>query len=126
MPPGRPSRCRSCRRDCRFLHFGSISLLQQPAASRIAELVAANRGRCVIVFDPNVRPSLIADMASYRERVAGWFTLADLVKLSDEDAELLAPGQPVEALAAQILQAGARARHRYARRGRRNVVAHRA
>jgi fructokinase len=63
----------------------------------------------VIAFDPNVRPSLIADLPAYRARVAGWFAMADLVKLSDEDAELLAPGQPVDALAARILEAGARA-----------------
>ena len=95
--------------ECRFLHFGSISLLQDPAATRIADLVAANRGQRVIVFDPNVRPSLITDMAAYRERVNGWFGMADLVKLSDEDAALLAPGQPVDALAAECLKAGARA-----------------
>ncbi|WP_295988593.1 carbohydrate kinase [uncultured Variovorax sp.] len=95
--------------SCRFLHFGSISLLQEPAATRIAELIAANRGQRVIVFDPNVRPSLISDMAAYRDRVQGWFGMADLVKLSDEDAALLAPGQPVDALAAECLKAGARA-----------------
>ncbi|RTQ34797.1 carbohydrate kinase [Variovorax gossypii] len=95
--------------ECRFLHFGSISLLQDPAATCIADLVAANRGQRVIVFDPNVRPSLISDMAAYRERVNGWFGMADLVKLSDEDAALLAPGQPVDALAAECLKAGARA-----------------
>ncbi len=95
--------------QCRFLHFGSISLLQDPAATRIADLVAANRGQRVVVFDPNVRPSLITDMAAYRQRVAGWFGMADLVKLSDEDAALLAPGQPVDALAADCLAAGARA-----------------
>jgi fructokinase len=94
---------------CRFLHFGSISLLQEPASTRILDLVAANAGRCVRVFDPNVRPSLIPDMAAYRGRVAGWLQLADLVKLSDEDAAWLAPGQPIAALAAQCLQAGAMA-----------------
>jgi fructokinase len=95
--------------DCRFLHFGSISLLQEPAATRITELIAANTGRCVIVFDPNVRPSLISDMAAYRARAMTWFGMADLVKLSDEDAALLAPGRPVDALAADCLKAGARA-----------------
>ncbi|MFM9922125.1 carbohydrate kinase [Variovorax sp. H27-G14] len=95
--------------ECRFLHFGSISLLQDPAATRIADLVAANKGQRVIVFDPNVRPSLISDMAAYRARVSAWFALADLVKLSDEDAELLAPGQPIDALAAECLNVGARA-----------------
>ncbi|WP_447741331.1 carbohydrate kinase family protein [Variovorax boronicumulans] len=95
--------------ECRFLHFGSISLLQEPASSRIADLVAAHTGRCVIVFDPNVRPSLIPNMAAYRARVSEWFAMADLVKLSDEDAALLAPGRPVDALAAECLTAGARA-----------------
>jgi fructokinase len=95
--------------ECRFLHFGSISLLQEPASTRIADLITANAGRCVIVFDPNVRPSLIPDMAAFRNRVTKWLAMADLVKLSDEDAELLAPGRPVDALAADCLQAGARA-----------------
>ncbi|MDQ0069804.1 fructokinase [Variovorax boronicumulans] len=95
--------------ECRFLHFGSISLLQEPASTRIADLITANAGRCVIVFDPNVRPSLIPDMAAFRDRVTNWLSMADLVKLSDEDAELLAPGQPVGALAADCLKAGARA-----------------
>jgi fructokinase len=35
--------------------------------------------------------------------------MADMVKLSDEDAELLAPGRPVDALAAECLQAGVHA-----------------
>ena len=95
--------------DCRFLHFGSIALLQEPAATRITDLMAANAGQRVIVFDPNVRPSLIPDMAAYRARAVGWFAMADLVKLSDEDAELLAPGRPADALAADCLQAGVRA-----------------
>jgi fructokinase len=95
--------------ECRFLHFGSIALLQEPAATRIVELVRAHTRRCVIVFDPNVRPSLVPDMASYRARVQGWVDLADIVKLSDEDAGLLAPDRPIDALVAQCLQAGARA-----------------
>jgi len=95
--------------DCRILHFGSISLLQEPAATRIIELMAANAGRRVIVFDPNVRPSLISDMATYRARAMDWVAMADLVKLSDEDAGLLAPGRPADALAADCLRAGARA-----------------
>lgn len=75
-----------------FLHFGSISLLQDPAASSIEAIVAANAGRKLVVLDPNVRPSLIHDLPAYRERFARWLTKSDLVKLSDEDVELLAPG----------------------------------
>lgn len=89
-----------------FLHFGSISLLQEPAASSIEAIVAAHAGRKIIVLDPNVRPSLIPDLAAYRERFAHWLTRTDLMKLSDEDVELLAPGLSPARAAEQWLAAG--------------------
>jgi fructokinase len=92
--------------SCRYLHFGSLSLLQDPAAGRIIDLVKAHAERCVIVFDPNVRVSLIADLSFYRKQFAEWVAHADILKLSDEDAELIAPGKPVESLAADCLAAG--------------------
>ncbi|AVS73252.1 carbohydrate kinase family protein [Paracidovorax cattleyae] len=95
--------------ECAFLHFGSIAMLQQPASARILDMVRASAGRRVVLLDPNVRPSLIADMAHYRAQVVQWAGLSDVVKLSDEDAELLAPGQPPGALAADYLAAGAHA-----------------
>lgn len=95
--------------ECAFLHYGSIAMLQQPASGTILDMVRASAGQRVVVLDPNVRPSLIGDMVLYREHVAQWAGLSDLVKLSDEDAGLLAPGQPLGALAADYLAAGARA-----------------
>lgn len=95
--------------ECRVLHFGSISLLQEPAASRITDLAAANAERMLTVFDPNVRPSLITDLDAYRSRFMRWLALTHLLKLSDEDAALLAPGVPLDQAAAAWLQAGPRA-----------------
>lgn len=95
--------------SCRFLHFGSISLLQDPAASRITELVAANAGKRVIVFDPNVRLSLIHDLPAYRHRVQHWMCFTDLLKLSDEDIDALLPGVSHAAAADTWLQTGPRA-----------------
>jgi fructokinase len=95
--------------ECRVLHFGSISLLQEPAASRITDLVAANADRVLTVLDPNVRPSLIVDIAAYRERFMRWLSLTHLLKLSDEDAALLAPGIALDQAAASWLRAGPRA-----------------
>lgn len=77
--------------DCRFLHFGSISLLREPGASAITEFVKAHAGRVIVVFDPNVRTSLIADLPAYRDRFARWLALTDLLKLSDEDLAAIAP-----------------------------------
>jgi fructokinase len=95
--------------ECRCLHFGSISLLQEPAAGRIADLVAASAGKRLVVFDPNVRPTLIADMAAYRAGLARWLAMTDLLKVSDEDAALLAPGVPLADAAAGWLAAGPQA-----------------
>jgi fructokinase len=92
--------------SCRYLHFGSISLLNEPAASRITALVQAQRGQRIVVFDPNVRPSLIRDLDVYRERVREWATLCGLLKFSDEDAAVLSPGQPLEDVAADFLDLG--------------------
>jgi fructokinase len=95
--------------SCRFLHFGSISLLQDPAARRITELIAANAGQRVIVFDPNIRLSLIHDLPAYRLRTQRWLAYTDLLKLSDEDAEALAPGMAHADAASTWLKAGPRA-----------------
>src|SRR5512142_873225 len=92
-----------------FLHFGSISLLQEPAASAIEAMVAAEHGRRVVVLDPNVRPGLLPDLAAYRARFARWLRVTDLLKLSDEDVELLAPGASPAAAADGWLAAGPRA-----------------
>ncbi|WP_076506773.1 carbohydrate kinase [Pseudacidovorax sp. RU35E] len=95
--------------DCRWLQFGSISLLQEPAASRITQFVEAQRGRRLVLFDPNARPSLIPDLAAWRQRCTRWLAAADLVKMSDEDAQLLAPDRPLDEMAADCLRHGPKA-----------------
>jgi len=89
-----------------FLHFGSISLLAEPAATAITELVLASAGKRIVVFDPNVRTSLIPDLAAYRARFARWVAATDLLKVSDEDVEALAPGVPPGQAAEGWLKAG--------------------
>jgi len=95
--------------SCRWLHFGSISLLHDPAATRIGEFVEAQRGRRLVLFDPNARPSLIRDPVDWRRRCGQWLAAADLVKMSDEDARTLAPGRPLHDVAADCLRHGPRA-----------------
>lgn len=95
--------------SCRWLYFGSIALLHEPAAGRIAALAREQHGRRVLMFDPNVRPSLIADAADFRERCAGWMASCDILKLSDEDLSLLAPGLDAAQAAAGFLARGPQA-----------------
>lgn len=81
-----------------FVQFGSISLLAEPAASAITEIVTAHRERCTIVLDPNVRPALIDSRERYLEKLRRWLALAHVVKVSVQDLAWLYP--ETEALAA--------------------------
>ena len=66
----------------------------------------AHAGRRIVVLDPNVRPTLIRDLDAYRSRFARWLAATELLKLSDEDVELLAPGLSPARAAEQWLGAG--------------------
>jgi fructokinase len=86
-----------------FLEFGSISLLAEPTAGAITDIVAAHQDRVTTVFDPNVRPALIHDREQYLTKLGGWLTLSHLVKVSTQDLRWLYPGQdPLEAAAAWL------------------------
>ena len=84
----------------RLVEFGSISLLFEPTASSIIDIVAAHQDRCTVVFDPNVRPALIHDKDAYLVQLPRWLSLSHLVKVSTQDLKWLYPGQdPVQAAA---------------------------
>lgn len=92
--------------SCRWLHYGSNLLTREPSGQRVLDFARAQRGRVLRVFDPNARPSLVEDLAAWRARCAACIAECELLKLSDEDCALLAPGQPLAALAQDWLQAG--------------------
>jgi fructokinase len=80
------------------LHFGSISLVQEPGASSYERLMQRESGRRVISLDPNVRPSLIPDREAYRRRFESWVRRVDIVRLSLVDLAFLYPGRQPEAV----------------------------
>lgn len=89
--------------------FGGISLAVEPCADAYLELArrVSASGRLVMV-DPNIRPSFIADEARYRERMEKLFALADIVKASDEDLAWLMGTKDSDedpALAAEAMRA---------------------
>ena len=75
-----------------LLHFGSISLINNPAASMFEKLAAREKGRRLISIDPNIRPSLVSNESDYRARLERMFSFADIIKISDEDLKWLYPG----------------------------------
>lgn len=73
------------------LHTGSLALIRQPGGTRIEDHLAKAREHLTVSIDPNVRPLLVPPTA-YRERLPHWCTLADILRLSEDDLALLLPG----------------------------------
>ncbi len=65
------------------LHVGSLATLIEPGASSLFEW-AKNIKACKI-FDPNVRPVIQNDRERYGNSVEKWISIANVVKLSEED-----------------------------------------
>ncbi len=73
------------------VHTGSLALVREPGAAVVEDFLAAAAPRATISIDPNVRP-LLVDPEVYRARLAHWCDLADVLRLSEDDLELLLPG----------------------------------
>lgn len=89
-----------------IVHVGSVGALRSPGADRVVELVEALPREVLVSFDPNVRPALLSSASQTRELVHRYAARANVVKLSDEDAEWLYPDDPTSA-AARLLDQGA-------------------
>lgn len=77
------------------VHTGSLALVREPGGLVVEEFLAAAAPRATISIDPNVRPLLVHPEV-YRARLAQWCGLADILRLSGDDLELLLPGTPPE------------------------------
>lgn len=90
------------------LHFGAISLIGEPCGTAYEALLTREAPARVISLDPNIRPGFITDEAAYRARLSRIIPLADIIKVSHEDLDWLAPGEPFEALAQGWIASGAK------------------
>ncbi len=87
-------------------HFGSYTMVVEPVASTLRALVEREHGRSLVSYDPNVRVRVEPSLDRWRE-VLGWMLpRTHLLKISEEDAGLLYPGEPLDALARRWLAAG--------------------
>ena len=84
--------------NTRFLHFGSVSLTDDPA--RTATLFAAQKAKelgAVVTYDPNYRANLWNSEEEAVERMKSVLGFVDILKISDEELPLLTgTDDPVE------------------------------
>ena len=72
--------------DCRFFHFGSLSMTHPMCreATREALRMAKKHG-CVISFDPNLREPLWNSLQEAREQIGFGLSQCDVLKVSDDE-----------------------------------------
>ena len=77
-------------KSTRILHVGSLSLTDEPARSATHYAVkTAKAAGAVISYDPNYRASLWDDELTAKKRMRELLPYVDVIKLSDEETELL-------------------------------------
>lgn len=80
-----------------LIHTGSLGAFLRPGSRVVRDIIRrGRRGGALISFDPNIRPSLLPEPERMRASFEGIALRSGLTKLSDEDAEFLYPGAPVE------------------------------
>jgi fructokinase len=89
------------------VHTGSLALVREPGAAVVEDFLAAVSPQATISIDPNVRPLLVNPQV-YRDRLAQWCGLADILRLSEDDLEFLLPGTSPERACDVWHAAGAR------------------
>jgi fructokinase len=70
-----------------ILYLGSLGTIVEPGASSLYKW--ANKLSSSIVYDPNIRSSVLSEQDDYRKYFLMWASIASVVKLSDEDLDFL-------------------------------------
>ncbi|MCF6334853.1 MAG: carbohydrate kinase [Spirochaetales bacterium] len=92
--------------EAKIIHFGSISLSQEPCGSSITDFLKNNHKGLLLSFDPNIRPSLVEDRDKFMKRFKELCRISTIVKLSDEDLEWLYPSLTTDNAVKNILESG--------------------
>jgi fructokinase len=88
-----------------IVHSGSLGVLEDTTYDAIVQSFRATTG--TVTFDPNVRPAMVENWDTYRERVGQLLRYAAVVKYSIEDIEALYPGSSADTVAYATLAQGA-------------------
>jgi fructokinase len=91
----------------KVLHTGSIATFLAPGAAAVRELLEQSHERCVVTYDPNIRPALLGSQFEAKTLYEELVPYTEVVKLSDEDARWLYPRLSLEDISKRILDLGA-------------------
>jgi fructokinase len=90
------------------IHVGSFATVVEPVASTLRALVEREHGRVLISFDPNVRLNVDPEHVHWRDALNWMLPRAHVLKISEQDLDLLFPKLPASAFIEQALSSGVR------------------
>jgi fructokinase len=88
------------------LHIGTLVTIVEPASSTLYQWAIKCAEFAPIVFDPNVRSSVVGDREKYRSAVEQWAAISTVIKLSDDDISWLYPDESMDQVAKRWIAAG--------------------
>ena len=83
------------------LHIGTLATAVEPGATHLFNW--AKTIKAPLVFDPNIRSSVISDRNRYREIVAKWAGISSVIKMSGDDLIWLYPEMDLGSVAETFL-----------------------
>ena len=88
------------------LHIGTLVTIVEPASTVLHEWAIKTAEFAPIVFDPNVRTTVVGDRGQYRAAVEKWVGISSVVKLSDDDISWLYPDEAMDEVAQRWIAGG--------------------
>lgn len=93
--------------ECRIFHIGSLSLTAEPVrTTTFKALEMAKESGCMISYDPNYRAPLWNSKEDAIREMRSVLPYVDVMKLSDEETELLTDISDAEGAAKKLLEYG--------------------
>jgi fructokinase len=74
-----------------ILHIGTLVTIVEPGASVLHDWAMKTAEFAPIVFDPNIRPSVMGNRDLYQAGVERWVGISTVVKVSEDDLDWLFP-----------------------------------
>lgn len=90
----------------KVLQIGTLVTIIEPGATVLYDWAVKVGEFAPIVFDPNIRPSVMPDLIKYREEVEKWLKISSVVKFSEDDIAALYPNEDPIGIARDCLEKG--------------------
>jgi len=88
------------------LHIGTLVTIIEPGTNVLFDWAVQVGEFAPIIFDPNIRPSVMGNRDKYAAAVEKWVSISSVIKVSDDDIKWLYPDESLDAVAHRWIGAG--------------------